>query len=128
MRRALGLAVLATLVLGCGSAGGGTSTDLGTATGLSGRVMRGPTMPVCRVGVPCDEPARGVKLLFYRSGKLVAQSTTNQKGRYRIGLRSGAYSVRTNRPAFEKVPQPSRVTVAKDRFKTVNFHIDTGIR
>ncbi len=128
MKKTLGLAVLATLVLGCGSAGGGTATDLGTATGLNGRVMRGPTMPVCRVGVPCDEPARGVKLTFSRSGKVVARTTTNQKGRYRVALRPGPYSVRTNRPAFERMPQPSRVTVAKDRFKTVNFHIDTGIR
>ena len=128
MRKTLGLAVLTTLVLGCGSAVGGTVTGGGTASGLSGKVMRGPTMPVCRVGVPCDEPARGVKLLFYRSGKLVARATTNQKGRYRIALRSGPYAVRTNRPRFERVPQPSRVTVPNDRVKTVNFHIDTGIR
>jgi len=123
MRKTLGLAVLATLVLGCGSAAGG-----GTASGLTGKVMRGPTMPVCYVGQPCEEPARGVKLVFSRSGKVVARTTTNQKGRYRVGLRPGPYSVRTNRPAFEKVPQPSRVTVPKDRFKTVNFQIDTGIR
>ena len=36
--------------------------------------------------------------------------------------------LRTNRPAAEKVPQPSRVTVPSDRFKRVVFHIDTGIR
>lgn len=123
MKKTLGLAVLTTLVLGCGSAGGGTATG-----GLKGRVMRGPTMPVCRVGVPCDEPARGVKLIFYRSGKVVARTTTNQKGWYRVALRSGPYSVRTNRPAFEKVPQPARVTVPRSRFKRVDFNIDTGIR
>ena len=123
MKRALGLAVLATLVLGCGSAGGGTATG-----GLKGRVMRGPIMPVCRVGVPCDEPARGVKLVFSRSGKVVARTTTNQKGYYRIALKSGPYSVRTDRRGFEKVPSPSRVSVPRDRFKRVVFHIDTGIR
>jgi hypothetical protein len=128
MRKALGLAVLATLVLGCGSAVGGTASGDGTASGLNGRVMRGPTMPVCYVGRPCDEPARGVKLIFSRSGKVVARTTTSQKGRYRIALKPGAYSVRTNRPAFEKVPQPSRVSVPSARFKRVDFHIDTGIR
>jgi hypothetical protein len=123
VRRALGIAVLATLALGCGSAGGGTATG-----GLKGRVMRGPTMPVCRVGVPCEEPARGVKLIFTRSGKVIGRATTNQKGYYRIALKSGPYSVRTNRRGFEKTPSPSRVTVPSDRFKRVVFHIDTGIR
>jgi hypothetical protein len=121
MKKAVGLTVLATLVLGCGSAGGSTTTG-----GLKGRVMRGPTMPVCRVGVPCEEPARGVKLSFYRSGKVVARTTTNQKGWYRIALRSAPYSVRTN--TFEKVIWPSRVRVPSGRFKRVDFHVDTGIR
>ena len=123
MRRALGLAVLITLALGCGSAGGGTASG-----GLKGRVMRGPTMPVCRVGVPCEEPARGVKLVFTRSGKIVGRATTNQNGYYRIALRSGPYSVHTDRRGPEKVPSPSRVNVPNDRFKRVVFHIDTGIR
>lgn len=122
MRRTLGLAVLTTLALGCGSAGGGT------ATGLKGRVMRGPTMPVCRVGVPCQEPARGVKLSFIRSGKVIGRATTNQRGYYSIAVKPGPYSVRTNRRGFERVPQPSRVTVPNDRVKRVNFHLDTGIR
>ncbi|MEP6909626.1 MAG: carboxypeptidase-like regulatory domain-containing protein [Actinomycetota bacterium] len=122
MKKTLGLAILATLVLGCGSADGGT------ASGLRGRVMRGPTMPVCRVGVPCEAPAKGVKLTFFRSGKAVAHATTNQKGFYRIALRPAAYSVRTSRPHFERVPRPSRVIVPSNRFKRVDFHLDTGIR
>jgi hypothetical protein len=122
--RTFAFAVLATLALGCGSAGGGTAA----ASGLKGRVMRGPTMPVCRVNEPCEEPARGVKLVFSKSGKVIARATTDQKGYYRITLKSGSYSVRTNRARFEKFPQPSRVTVPNDRYKRVNFHIDTGIR
>lgn len=117
------LAVLAALALGCGSASGSA-----TASGLRGKVMRGPTTPVCRVNEPCEEPARGVKLTFFRSGKVAARATTDAKGWYRITLKPGRYSVRTNRPAFEKVPQPSRVSVPNDRFKRVDFHIDTGIR
>jgi hypothetical protein len=123
MRRALGFAVLAALVLGCGSAGGGTAT-----TGLKGRVMRGPITPVCRSNQPCDEPARGVRLLFYRSGKLAALATTDQRGWYRIALRAGSYTVRTNRRAPENRLSPSRVTVPRDRFKRVDLYIDTGIR
>jgi hypothetical protein len=114
-------ALLAALALGCGSATGGTSTS-----GLQGRVMRGPTMPVCRVNEPCEEPAPGVKLFFSRSGKVLARTTTDKQGRYRIGISPGAYAVRTN--AFSKVTQPRRVKVPRGRYARVVFHIDTGIR
>ena len=55
MTKLVAFAALAALAIGCGSAGGGTAT-----TGFRGYVRRGPTMPVCRVGVPCTAPARGV--------------------------------------------------------------------
>lgn len=124
MRKAVGLALLGALALGCGSAGSAT-----TASGLKGRVMRGPIQPVCRVNEPCDEPARNTKLHFYRSGKLLKSATTNQQGWYRILLRPGQYTVRTNRPSrLEKVPDPARVRVPTGRVKRVDFQIDTGIR
>ena len=122
MRKTVGLAVLAALVLGCGSAGGGT------ATGLKGKVMRGPTQPVCRVTDPCEEPARGIKLIFSRSGKAVARATTNQKGWYRVTLRPGRYAVSTNKPSIGKSLSPRQATVPKDRVKRVDFDIDTGLR
>jgi hypothetical protein len=120
--RTIFVALVAALAIGCGSATGGTSTS-----GLQGLVMRGPTTPVCRVNEPCEEPAPNVKLTFYRSGKAVAQVKTNAKGRYRIGLRPGTYSVRTN-ATFGKVPSPSRARVPRGRYARVVFHIDTGIR
>ena len=123
MRRAIGLAVLGTLVLGCGSAGGGTASG-----GLKGRVMRGPTMPVCRVGVPCDAPAAGYVLVFSRSGTVVARTRTGTDGRYTIALRPGRYAVRTNRTGFERAVRPAAITVPTGRFARVTFRIDTGIR
>jgi Carboxypeptidase regulatory-like domain len=119
------LAVLTALTLGCGSAG---SAGSGTASGLKGLVKRGPITPVCRIGVSCDAPAPGVKLVFTRSGKVVATATTNQKGWYRVTLRPGRYAVRTNRRGFERTTSPSAATVPRDRFARRDFHIDTGIR
>jgi hypothetical protein len=122
MRKALGIAVLGTLVLGCSSAVGGT------ATGLRGKVMRGPTQPVCRVNEPCEEPARGVRLVFYRSGKAVARATTNQKGWYRVTLRPGRYAVSTMNPRVAKNFSPKSATVPKTGVKRQDFDIDTGLR
>ena len=122
MRKALGLASLGALILGCGSAGGGT------ATGLRGKVMRGPTQPVCQITEPCEEPARGVKLVFYRSGQVVARATTNQKGWYRVTLRPGRYAVSTSNPRVAKNFSPKSATVPKSGVKRQDFDIDTGIR
>ena len=120
MTKVVALGALAALAIGCGSAGGGTST------GLRGYVKRGPTMPVCRVGVPCEEPAPGVKIRFSRAGKVAATATTNKQGWYRIVLRAGAYAVSTN--AKGSAFGPRRVTVQRGRLKRRDFLIDTGIR
>jgi hypothetical protein len=122
LSKAVGLAVLVALAFGCGSAGGGT------ATGLRGKVMRGPIQPVCYVNQPCDEPARGVRLVFYRSGKVVARATTNQKGWYRVTLRPGRYAVSTSNPRVARNFSPKSATVPKSGLKRQDFDIDTGIR
>lgn len=116
------VACVAALALSCGSAGGGVTT------GLQGRVLRGPITPVCYVGKPCYAPAPGVKLLFSRSGKVVARATTNTKGWYRVTLRPGRYSVRTNQKGFAGRTQPSAARVPTDRVARRDFKIDTGLR
>ncbi len=123
MTRLVAFTALATLALGCGSAGGGTNS-----TGLKGYVKRGPTMPVCRVGVPCTEPARGVKMIFSRSGKVVATTVTNNKGWYRVTLRAGRYTVRTNKRGPESTPQPRTASVQASTVRRRDFLLDTGIR
>jgi hypothetical protein len=122
MRKAVGFALLVTLAFACGSAGGGT------ATGLRGKVMRGPTQPVCYVKEPCEEPAPGVRLVFYRSGKVVARARTNQKGWYRVTLRPGRYAVSTMNPRVARNFTPKSAAVPKSGVKRQDFDIDTGIR
>ena len=55
---------------------------------LHGVVMRGPTMPVCQVGLPCSAPAPGAVLVFSRDGQIVAfvQRLENESGTLHISL------------------------------------------
>jgi len=121
MTKLVAFGALAALAIGCGSAGGGTVT-----TGFRGYVKRGPTMPVCRVGVPCTAPARGVKLRFSRAGKIAATATTNDRGWYRVTLRAGRYTVSTS--AKGSAFGPRTVTAQTGRMTRRDFLIDTGIR
>jgi hypothetical protein len=94
---------------------------------LHGTVTRGPITPVCQVGVPCNAPAGHVTLLFTRAGT-TTKTSTDANGHYRIKLRSGYYSVRTNQKPFGTMPKPANVRVIAGRDRTVHFFIDTGIR
>ena len=100
---------------------------LAVVAGLFGSVERGPTMPVCRVDVPCDEPAANVTLLFTRNG-VATRIRTDVRGRYRVRLAPGLYSIRTTRRGLGSLVKPARIRVRVNRFTRVDFHIDTGIR
>lgn len=82
---------------------------------------------MCRVGVPCDEPAPSVTLTFFRAGKAAGRVRTNAQGGYRIRLPRGIYAVRSNAAPFGIVPSPSRVRVL-GRYTRIDFSVDTGIR
>lgn len=98
-------------------------------SGLRGIVMRGPITPVCRVDVPCDEPAANVVLVFTQSGRVVARTTTGRNGGYRLTLRPGRYGVRTTTCCkLGSGLSPRIVLVPRYRVARVDFDIDTGIR
>lgn len=101
----------------------------GYRSGLQGTVTRGPTSPVCVAEQPCTGPAGHLTLLFWRSGRVVARTTTDSVGRFRIRLAPARY--RVSRPAATNVGrglEPVLVRVLPGRFTTVDFSIDTGIR
>lgn len=123
MRRGL-IVLLATAALLSAAASAATHPN-----GLYGVVRKGPTTPVCRVGVPCDAPAQ-VTLIFSKAGKQAARiRSTKATGSYRIGLAPGYYTVTT----LEKVGvgrdiKPRTVHVRRAHWDKLNFFIDTGIR
>ena len=117
------LAVLAALVA-VSSAGAATSSS-----GLRGLVTRGPIVPVCTAEQPCDAPAKNLTLVFVRNGRVVRRATTNEQGRYRVPLAPGLYAVRLQvKQRIGRGLEPSRARVLADRFRRVDFSIDTGIR
>jgi hypothetical protein len=97
--------------------------------GVHGVVMRGPTTPVCRVGMPCSEPAVGVQLTFSRGGKIAATALTAAGGRYSVRLPAGIYTV-GQRPAAKIGTgiRPQQVRVVGGASRRVDLFIDTGIR
>ena len=107
-------------------AGAEAATSRGT---LAGTVRRGPVSPVCVAEQPCDEPARGVTLVFWRNGAAAARVVTTAEGRYRVRLAAGSYSVRRlGSGATDRRLQPNRVRVYAGRLVHVALSIDTGIR
>jgi len=116
---------LAVIVLILTVAAGASAAS--SSSGLRGTVLRGPIMPVCREGVPCDAPAPGLVLAFSRAG-VVRKTRTDAKGAYRIALPPGAYSVTTSLRLFGRTPRPARVRVRAGHWDRIVFSVDTGIR
>jgi len=131
MRQALQSRLMRKLVLLCVSAaavsGGAAAAQSGS--GLYGRVVIYPALPVCQVGSPCTRPAGNVLLRFWRSGRQVGSVRTHANGTFRVPLRPGSYAVTTpaaklKRPGLE----PRRATVPQGRYARLNFTLDVGIR
>jgi hypothetical protein len=121
IRRLLGVAwLVAALATATASAG--------TRSGLYGTVTEGPIRPVCTVGVRCDRPAANLRLRFVRNGMTVAAARTDSRGRYRVALRPGRYSVRSAGTGLGSVVKPSELTVPAGRYARVNLYRDSGIR
>lgn len=116
---------MAALALAFATSAGGTS-----GPGLYGLVTRGPTKPVCRAGEPCSEPAGRTKLRFFKGRTLVAAVVTDSRGRYRLHLPRGVYSVRAGASSTNGIGRgtdPATVRV-RAAWRRQDFAIDTGIR
>jgi hypothetical protein len=78
---------------------------------------------------PCDAPAKNVILVFLRNGRVVRRTTTNDLGRYRLRLAPGLYAVRLQaKQSVGRGLEPETARVIANRFRHVDFSIDTGIR
>lgn len=123
------LAVL--LLAGCGDPDGETARE---SSGVAGRVSLGPQCPVEVPGEPCaDEPAAGAKVTvakqvpgdLYGGGDVVARTTTQADGSYRVAVAPGNYVV-TADAGMSCELMDARVTAGA--YSTVDIPCDTGIR
>ena len=97
--------------------------------GLHGVVTRGPTRPVCQVGMPCSAPAAGAVLVFVRHDRVVRRVRAGAHGRYAVRLAPGRYVVRVSpTPRIGAGLRPLQVAVRRGVDRRVDFSIDTGIR
>ena len=100
---------------------------IAVTSGLHGTVIKGPTTPVCRAGVPCSGPAQ-VTLIF-RKGTRTYRIRSSTAGVYRITLPAGYYTVTTlERIGITRNIRPQRVHVRAGHNDKLDFRIDTGIR
>jgi hypothetical protein len=91
--------------------------------------MRGPTMPVCREGSPCSEPASGARLVFNQGDSVAARVVVATDGRYSVSLSPGTYLVGMEPPpSIGRGLEPSIVRVTNGPPRKRDFTIDTGIR
>jgi hypothetical protein len=106
------------------------SAGAATGQGLYGVVTRSPTKPVCSSEEPCSAPAVHTKLRFLRGTALVSSVVTDARGRYRVRLPRGLYTVRV--AGVPAGGMGGRIAPAIVRVRTAwrrqNFDIDTGIR
>jgi hypothetical protein len=94
-------------------------------SGLFGVVTRGPTKPVCRVDQPCTAPYAKATLVFSKAGA-TRRVTTDAKGKYRIALAPGRWSLRVQGARFGWAPKT--VTVPRAKYGRADVDVDTGIR
>jgi hypothetical protein len=90
-------------------------------------VIRGPTAPICHIGVPCSGPAKHVAVQFKRDGRVVGTARTDAEGRYRIVLPAGGYAVRVARRYGVSI-RPRSAVVRAATMRRLDLRIDTGIR
>jgi hypothetical protein len=100
------------------------------SSGVEGVVTLGPLTPVCVVGQPCDRPYQATLDIEDTSGQLVAETTSDANGSYRVGLRPGTYMIVPLSPPGQTLPRASsvQVDVPSGQFVTVDIAYDSGIR
>ena len=118
------LAALALAALSCRDVTGGSYS-----TGLTGTVVRGPIMPVCRVDLPCDAPF-AAHFTVRQGNRDVAAFSSDSTGAFEVRLAPGDYAVvpAADAPILSPAAQAKAVTVGPTGLTVAHLSFDTGIR
>jgi hypothetical protein len=125
------IALVGSCLVGCGTGDPGTTRD---RSEVAGWVHLGPQCPVKTESDPCeDKPAAGTKVTVATplpgnpdaGGDVVAHTTTDADGNYRLAVPPGMYVV-TARAGMSCGLMKVRVTPGA--YSKVDIPCDTGIR
>lgn len=107
------------------------SAQHSSKSGIEGTVFLGPGCPgPVRLDRPCpDQMYKGAMVIKRVSdGKTVAQTETDDNGRFRVALPPGRYFIsNVPGPAYPRI-HSSEIVVHRNRFTKVELHADTGMR
>jgi hypothetical protein len=115
------VALLGTAGCAGSSAGDGDS-------GVTGRVLVGPSCPVEQAGSPCPDRPLATDLEIVRGSDVVASVSSGEDGRFRVALEPGSYTIRPAESGGLPSGQPEDVTVQPHEFTSVTVSFDSGIR
>lgn len=97
-------------------------------SGLTGRVVLGPTCPVQRIGESCERGYQTTIAVFTAaSHRPVTTFRSGPDGRFRVRIGPGRYTLQETHRALPRFV-PATVTVRQHRFTSLTLKFDTGIR
>jgi len=132
VRELVTLAVAVSALAGCGDRAEPEPSR--EESGITGSVQLGPQCPVETANEPCpDKPAAGVRVTVglqvpgeaYALGEVVARTTTDADGTYRVAVPPGSYVVTADAGMSCELMD---VRVAEGTFASMDIPCDTGIR
>lgn len=119
---AAALAAGGALLLGCG---GFPAAGYGS---VSGTVAAGPTCPVEQAGEHCpNRPLRTTVRVITPGGRVVASTTSDRRGQYRLPIPAGTYLMEVQTGAWPRCPE-LRIVVNTSSVTRADILCDTGIR
>ena len=125
LARTLALTPLALAACGGSSA---ATTPSPIESGVTGRVLLGPTCPVERAGHPCTRGYEARVAVFTANGRHFVRSfSSTASGRFRVRLAPGRYRLQSSGGALPTL-RPVLIAVHARRFTTITLTFDTGIR
>jgi len=119
----LAAAAAAVALTGCGG-----GDDAGPSQVVTGQVLSAPSCPVERVGQPCPpRPVAGAVVTAVVGDEQRAETTSDQRGQFRLTLPAGHYLIRATNPGGYSSTASEEVTVATVPVQ-ITLTVDSGIR
>lgn len=109
--------------------GASLRSERNLTSGIQGKILRGPTSPVCRTGSTCYEPYHATVLVKDTFGNIVTKFASQKDGTFKVFLPGGTYILDPQEKGTKPFPQAGEQTVdVTSGYTEVIIIYDTGLR